>query len=124
MRKKWSEPDKMTLGEKQRLFTLCVGLLIVKADELGYEMSFGDAYRDPRVHGSVGERKSYSATNSVHKERLAVDLNLFKDGKYLTGTDDHKELGEYWESLYPPFARWGGRFNDGNHYSFEHGGRK
>lgn len=41
----------MTLGEKQRLFTRMVGLLIEYAYQNGYELTLGDAYRDPRVHG-------------------------------------------------------------------------
>lgn len=110
-----------TLGQKQRRFTRMIGLLIEYAYEQGYELTFGDAYRDPRVHGHVGDKRSYSSANSVHKERLAVDFNLFRDGKYLTATEDHRKLGEYWESL---GGSWGGRFNDGNHYSLEHGGRK
>jgi hypothetical protein len=50
-------------------------------------------------------------------------LNLFKDGKYCVNTEDHRELGEFWESLHEG-CRWGGRFRevDGNHYSFEHTG--
>jgi hypothetical protein len=50
-----------------------------------------------------------------------LDLNLFKDGKYLALTEDHKPLGEWWESQ---GGAWGGRFNDGNHYSLEHEGIK
>jgi len=110
-----------TLGQKQRRFTRLVGLLIEYAYQEGYELTFGDTYRDPRVHGAVGEKKSYSSAGSLHKERLAVDFNLFKDGQYLTRSEDYKPLGEYWESL---GGSWGGRFNDGNHFSLEHGGRK
>lgn len=113
----------MTLGAKQRRFTRMIALLIEYAYQQGYELTFGDAYRDPRVHGAVGEKKSYSSANSLHKERLAVDFNLFRDGKYLTRTEDHRPLGEYWESI---GGTWGGRFSspDGNHYSLEHNGRK
>lgn len=111
----------MTLGQKQRKLTRMIAQLIIFAYDSGYELTFGDAYRDPRVHGEVGQKKSYSAANSVHKERLAVDFNLFKDGRFLTSTEDHLPLGLYWESL---GGSWGGRFNDGNHYSLEHGGRK
>lgn len=111
----------LTLGQKQRKFTKMVAQLINFAYKSGYELTLGDAYRDPRVHGHVGVKKSYSSANSLHKQRLAIDLNLFKDGKYLTRTEDHRLLGEYWESL---GGSWGGRFNDGNHYSIEHGGRK
>lgn len=111
----------MTLGQKQRKFTRMIGLLIEYAYENGYELTLGDAYRDPRLHGDVGVKKSYSSANSLHKSRLAVDLNLFKNGRYLTTTEAHRPLGEYWESI---GGAWGGRFNDGNHYSLEHGGRK
>lgn len=110
-----------TLGQKQRRFTRMIGQLIEYAYENGHELSFGDAYRDPRVHGQVGQRVGYSSANSLHKERLAVDFNLFKDGRFLTRTEDHRQLGEYWESI---GGTWGGRFNDGNHYSLAHGGRK
>lgn len=110
-----------TLGQKQRRFTRLIGLLIEYAYQNGYELTFGDAYRDPRVHGQVGQKQSYSSANSLHKERLAVDFNLFRNGQYLTATEAHRPLGEYWESI---GGTWGGRFNDGNHYSLEHGGRK
>ncbi len=111
----------MTLGQKQRKFTEMIGRLIAWAYANGYELTFGDAYRDPRVHGQVGQKSSYSAASSLHKERLAVDFNLFRDGRYLTRTEDHQPLGEFWESI---GGTWGGRFKDGNHYSLEHGGRK
>lgn len=110
-----------TLGDKQRVFTRMVADLILFAYDNGYELTLGDAYRDPRVHGSVGQKKSYSSSNSLHKSRLAIDLNLFKDGKFLSSTEDHSLLGEYWESI---GGTWGGRFKDGNHYSLEHQGRK
>ena len=114
----------MTLGQKQRKFTRMIAQLIEYAYANGYELTFGDSYRDPRVHGEVGVKKSYSSANSLHKERLAVDFNLFKNGEYLTSTEAHKPLGEYWESI---GGAWGGRFGgtaDGNHYSLEHQGRK
>jgi len=112
---------KESLGEKQRRFTRMIADLIKFAYDNGYELTFGDAYRDPRVFGEVGEPKGYGRSRSNHKIRLAVDFNLFKDGKYLTSTEDHRPLGEYWESI---GGSWGGRFNDGNHYSLEHEGRR
>lgn len=111
----------MNLRQKQSKFALMVSRLIAKAYELGYEVTLGDAYRDPRVFGKIGERKGYGESKSAHKQRLAIDLNLFKDGKFLSGTEDHKPLGEWWESQ---GGAWGGRFEDGNHYSLEHGGIK
>ena len=113
----------MSLRVKQSRFAYQVGRLIQQAYLMGYEVTLGDAYRDPRVHGDMGVRKSYSHPKSAHKVRLAIDLNLFKDGQFLEGSDAHKPLGEWWEKQ-DPDARWGGRFNDGNHYSFEHEGVK
>ena len=117
----------MNLSTKQQLFTLCVSKLIEHAYNLGYALTFGDAYRDPRVHGDHGVKKpgSYAAAKSVHKLRLAVDLNLFVDGQYITSSEHvaYKQLGEFWEGL-DPDARWGGRFDDANHFSFEQWGCK
>ena len=87
-----------------------VSRLIRFAYNMGYELTFGDAY------ATTGHME-----NSLHYKRLAVDFNLFKDGRYLTRTEDHAPLGEYWEAI---GGTWGGRFNDGNHYSLEHNGVK
>lgn len=111
----------MTLGEKQRLFTRLVGEFLLWIYEQGYEATLGDAYRDPRVHGAFGETGGYGRRRSCHKIRLAIDLNLFSGGEWQTTTDAHRPLGEKWEAMHP-LCRWGGRFNDGNHYSLEHEG--
>lgn len=113
----------MTLLQKQQEFVLMISQLIQFAYQNDYRLTFGDAYRDPRLHGEMGVKKSYSSAKSNHKIRLAVDFNLFKDGKYLTATEDYTKLGEYWESL---GGSWGGRFTsaDGNHFSLEHNGCK
>lgn len=111
----------MKLSEKQRLFARLVGEFIGWIYANGYEVTLGDAYRDARLHGAFGEKKGYGRMRSCHKVRLAIDLNLFKDDVYLTSTEAHAPLGAKWESMHP-FCRWGGRFEDGNHYSFEHEG--
>lgn len=115
------ELSRMPLGQKQRRFVLMTAALIDYAYSQGYELTTGDGYRDPRVFGAMGERKGYGESRSAHKQRLAHDWNLFKDGKFLTETSDHLPLGLYWEAM---GGSWGGRFNDGNHYSLEHGGVK
>lgn len=113
----------MTLGEKQRLFAKLTIQLYQYILDQGYEFTYGDAFRDPRVHGIVGKKKGYGRSVSNHKSRLAVDLNLFKDGLYLMETSDHKPIGLYWETLHELCA-WGGKFDDGNHYSLTHNGRR
>jgi hypothetical protein len=111
----------MTLREKQSKFARMIPDLILKAYELGFEVTLGDAYRDPRLHGAMGVKLGYGYAKSCHKIRLAIDLNLFKDGKFLEGSEAHRELGLWWESQ---GGSWGGRFADGNHYSLEHEGSK
>ena len=111
----------MKLGKKQELFMRIVPKLILKAQEMGFDVRGGDLFRDARVHGEFGIKKSYGHESSCHKLKLAIDLNLFKDGVFMDRTEDHKELGEWWEKQHPD-CRWGGRFNDGNHYSLTHWG--
>lgn len=102
----------MTLRQKQSKFASMIALLILFAYELGYEITFGDAWA-----------KTGHKDNSNHYIRLAFDLNLFKNGRYLRSTKAHRPLGEFWESM---GGWWGGRAGskDGNHYSLEHRGRK
>jgi len=109
----------MTVNEQNK-FATNAALLILKAQEMGYQVSLGDAYRDPRLHGRMGEKKGYGASNSFHKVRMAIDINLFKDGKFLSSTEDHAKLGAWWESI---GGTWGGNFKnkDGNHYSWGEG---
>ena len=109
-----SMTEDMSLGEAQRNFPLMIAKLIACAYVQGYELTFGDAYRDPRVFGPQGVKKGYGRSMSNHKNRLAVDFNLFLDGTYMENTADHIVLGEYWKSI---GGAWGGMFDDGDHYS-------
>lgn len=116
----------MSVAKEQKQFTKCLAELILWAyTELKVELTLGDGYRDPRLHGEFGTKLGYGASKSVHKLRLAMDLNLFVDGKYITDSSHpmYIKLGEYWETCHP-LARWGGRFKDANHFSFEMWGCK
>jgi len=113
----------MRLGEKQELFAKLFAQHVTWLIAQGYEVRLGDLFRDPRVHGEVGEKKGYGKRYSMHKSKCAGDINLFWEGKYLRKTSDHLESGEKWESRHP-LCCWGGRFDDGNHYSLTHQGRK
>ena len=104
-----------SLGTRQEAFMRLLPRLIDKAHELGFEIRGGDLFRDKRVHGEYGVKRSYASAYSKHKLKLAIDLFLTKDGVYLTATEDYKVLGLWWESL-DPLCEWGGHFNDGNHF--------
>lgn len=104
------------LKKKQVLFTQMVAKLITYAyKQEGYSITFGEAWRHPKRAGGH--------PRSLHKSRLAIDINLFINGKYQRSTKAHEKLGIYWEKL---GGTWGGRFSkpDGNHYSLAHGGMK
>jgi hypothetical protein len=92
-----------------------------------YSLRKGDCYRSPKVFGQVGVHMGYGSANSNHKRRLAEDIILDRrEGDrwvWCDRTEDFKELGEKWETMHP-LARWGGRWSDGNHFSFEWEGMK
>lgn len=94
----------MTQRQEQSKFMRMLPLLILYAYELGYELTPGDTYPGKFKHKKSG----------FHPKGLAIDLNLFKDGVYLEETKDHLPLGLFWESI---GGSWGGRWEDGNHYS-------
>lgn len=111
-----------SLREKQSRFATMVAQLILKANEMGYEVTLGEAWRTPE-QAALNAKKGIGTSTSLHMARLAIDLNLYRNGAWLQHTIDHEPLGRWWESQ---GGAWGGRFKraDGNHYSLEHDGRK
>lgn len=112
----------MTLGRKQEVFAEHLATLIALMFKSGYTVRIGEVERSKEE----ATRKGFS--RSLHCKRLAADLHLFKDGKYLTKTSDHEKFGEIWEGFSKVIYGdkvvfcWGGRFKDGNHYSILHSG--
>jgi hypothetical protein len=112
------------LLRQQQLFTANVGKLILYAYQMGYDLTFGEAWRTPE-QAALNAAKGIGIKGSLHVDRLAVDFNLFRGDRYLPQSQDHAELGRFWKTLHP-LNRWGGDFKkrDGNHYSMEWEGRK
>ena len=106
----------MSLSKQQAEFAADVARLILHINEAGYTCTFGEAWR-PAVTAEYYAKAGIGTKDSLHLERLAIDLNLFRNGSWLSSTEAHRQFGEYWESL-SPLNRWGGRFAkpDGNHY--------
>ncbi len=92
---------ELTLLDKQQWFAEITARLVRKMIFEGYQVTLG------RVHDC-------SKPQSLHCKKLAVDLNLFINGRYLKNTESHQQFGEFWESM---GGSWGGRWGDGNHYS-------
>jgi hypothetical protein len=85
-------------------------------NENGYEFKFGEAFR-PKEMADIYAKRGIGIKDSLHTKQLAIDILLFKDGKYLTSTESHRLFGEWWERQHDN-CRWGGRWSDGNHYEF------
>jgi len=104
---------KQRLSDRQKQFTKAYPILMLYAQFLGYDLTDGDAFRDPRCE--------YGHPESAHKFRLARDFNVFKGPVYLQGKEAkkaHNVLHDFWDML-------GGapRIDaDLNHYSFTHKG--
>jgi hypothetical protein len=104
----------MTLLEKQHTFSLNVAKLILWAYEKGYKITLGEAERPEQLQALYVKSGKSKTMKSGHLKRLAIDLNLFSEGKYKTDMQAHEPLHEYWESLHPDNAKaisW-----DANHY--------
>ena len=112
----------MTLREQQSLFVQLVANLINWTYENGYELTFSEAYRSPQ-EAALNAQSGVGIANSLHTQRLAIDLNLFRDDELLSTVADYKPLGDFWKSQ-SSLARWGGDFAspDADHFSLTYGG--
>lgn len=120
----------MTLSTEQWEFLKDLGKLIGKAEELGMVLT-GDELERSEVEAWINSLPTGSTLiaqdphgselhfwnpvgasgiqNSLHRKRLAIDLNLIINGQLASSVDDYRPLGEYWKSL-NPLNRWGGDF--------------
>jgi len=106
------------LLDLQQEFAQSVAKLLQFAKSQGFGVTLGEAWRTEEqakwnaAHGS-------GVVHSLHEERLAIDLNLFKEEVYQTDTEPYRVLGEFWKGLGPNYC-WGGDFHglvDLDHYS-------
>ena len=109
------------LADKQARFAQMVGaLLSFAAARQDIRVRISWAYRDAQANARIGGHP-----RSTHVNRLAIDLVLDRlvDGEWIWQTDSaaYGELGRVWELM---GGAWGGRFNDGGHFSLEHEGVK
>ncbi len=96
------------MNEKQFQFSIMLAQLIVFIYSRGYTCSIGDVWAKKHE----GRRHT---SNSKHYDKLAADINLFKDGVYLVAKEDHAIFGKFWKNL---GGTWGGDWKneDANHY--------
>jgi hypothetical protein len=108
----------MVTSDRQKEFALNISKLIQHIFDSGCSCTLGEAYRTAD-QAALYARDGKGILNSQHRDRLAMDINLFsKDGKYEKKTESYSYFGKYWESLHPD-NRWGGRYSDGNHFEMK-----
>jgi len=103
------------LGDLQRKMTLMLGRLIVYAYNMGYELTLAEGYDDD----GEGHMKG-----SLHYERLAQDLNLFKNKVWL---DKGPEMEKGFNLLHDFWDLMGGAKRidkDLNHFSLGYQGKR
>lgn len=97
----------MGLRQEQSLFVNDVQKLLTFITDKGYEITFGEVLRTPEqqeIYLKTGRSKT---SNSMHLKKLAIDLNIFKDGNLVEDNKELKQFGYYWQSL-NELNRWGG----------------
>lgn len=105
----------MTLGEARRSFTFYLVMHLLPAM---YKAGYRPALNEGMDRLTAKDPSSDHMKGSLHDLGLAQDIDLYDNaGKYLSKTEDHQIFGELWESLHK-YCKWGGRWGDGNHYSF------
>ena len=108
----------MKLSQHQQVFVQQTAQLIIRANSLGVNLTFGEAYRTLEQQ-SIYFRDGLTRTmDSYHMTRLAVDFNFFIKGELVYRHPLISLLGNYWESL-DIKNTWGGhfhRFYDGGHF--------
>ena len=107
----------MNLWQEQAKFCADAAQLIAYINSQGMYCTFGDAFRS-KEQAEIDAKNGVGIKDSLHCERLALDLNLFNAvGTYYTDAVQWKRFGEYWESM-DPKNRWGGNFprGDANHF--------
>ena len=116
------------LLSRRLLFTSLVPSLVGHARALGYGATLGEVVRS-QAAADWNAAHGLGISTSLHREGLAVDLNLYaKEGldfRYITDGEGHTVLGPFWKALHPLCA-WGGDFTkkDWDHYSVTFQGRR
>ena len=97
----------MSLVTEQAAFLLDMCKLIQFATGQGFVLTAGELYRTPEQQELYVKTGRSQTMNSLHLKRLAVDFNIFKDGKLVGDKATLAPLGAYWETL-NPLNSWGG----------------
>ena len=83
---------KSKLRTEQESHAVRTAKLILWCTENDIGLTLGDGFRDERVHGKWGEKKGYGSAVSLHKLKLAQDLNVI-------APEIHERMHDKWDEL-------------------------
>lgn len=111
------------LSDYQKIFSKNLAKFILWIYEGEGSVTFGEVWRSPE-EAKIQASKGAGIINSLHCDRLAVDLNIFNNNNELLITiNDLHPYGNYWKCLHPN-NKWGGDFKkkpDADHFSMSIG---
>lgn len=112
-----------SLRSKRCLFTKLLAELIIWVDtHPGWEFAFGEGLV-AQTDAADGDYDGPHKKGGAHYTGLGHDMVLYIDGVWIS-KGEHPAwtaIGEKWESM-NELCRWGGRFQDSNHFSLFHQG--
>jgi peptidoglycan L-alanyl-D-glutamate endopeptidase CwlK len=108
----------VSLRQNQSIFAKQFAEFIVWLYSEGYEVTFGEAQRTEEM-ADIYVKKGLSSAGrkSLHLQKLAFDIFIFKNGDLLEDKNALKHIGEKWESI-DSLNSWGGFFT--NRFDYPH----
>jgi hypothetical protein len=112
----------MEMYKQQTRFAKDMANLLQHILSAGFYVTLGEAWRSPE-QAEIYAKQGKGIRNSLHCQRMAIDLNLFTpEGEFITDNSRYEQFGKYWESLDPQnqwggyFTKRGGHINDAPHF--------
>jgi len=97
----------MLVSKQWEFLTDTAKLIRFIDEETDLTASGGELWRTKYQQEHYVARGLSETMNSAHLNRLAIDLNFFRDGKWIQDIEAIRPVGEYWESLDANHT-WGG----------------
>lgn len=110
----------------QQAFAQMVGHLLNHIYSQGFAVTLDECYR-PHDVAQLYQEQGRGIGNSLHTQRLAIDLNLWQGEHLCQVAGEYKPFGDWWTAQHVN-NRWGGNFTntktggDYRHFSYTFGG--
>jgi hypothetical protein len=117
----------LNLLEKQKVFSKTLAKFLNDLFLRGYDVTMGECYRPPEM-ADIYASQGRGVKNSNHCIKLAVDLNIFYQGTFLTSKEILEIPGKLWKVTQLALCKLAGveilKMLTRNHFSFLHNGVK